>query len=159
MQQPRPMFCLLVEGNPSVGLNLAETLDAYGHFVAGPFPSQAQACRWLERFTPDLAILAPALQDEPASPIVLELQARSIPFIFHHAAEADPTTMGSLAGVHWVEYLNAAAPMRTDRTARPSHDQGRKRDSVLCCSAAKSALSRPKKSRRTEVAHTRANAA
>src|SRR3712207_2202566 len=99
------MFCLLVEGNPSVGLSLAETLDAYSHFVAGPFPSQAQACRWLEWFTPDLAILDPALRDEPASPIIVELQARSIPFFFHSAIERDHTLTVSLADVHRVESL------------------------------------------------------
>ena len=30
----RPMFCLLIEDNPLVGLDLADALDAGGYYVA-----------------------------------------------------------------------------------------------------------------------------
>ncbi len=74
----RPVFCLLVEDNPLVGLDLAGALDASGYYVAGPFPCGKEASEWLERFTPDVAIVDLILRDGRCNAVIHELQARAM---------------------------------------------------------------------------------
>jgi hypothetical protein len=93
------MFCLLVESNPSAGLALAEMLDAYGHFIAGPFTSVKEACRWLERFTPDIAIVGTTSSGGPRRQLIRKLQTRDIPFLVHSAAEPSPKLLDNLPDI------------------------------------------------------------
>ena len=79
----RPVFCLLVEDDPRVGLDLADALDRVGFYVAGPFSSGRGALRWLERFTPDVAVLDIPLADGSCRDLVRALRARAIPFLVH----------------------------------------------------------------------------
>jgi DNA-binding NarL/FixJ family response regulator len=53
----QPVFCLLIEDSPLVGLDLADALGASGYYVAGPFPCGREASDWLTRFTPDVAVV------------------------------------------------------------------------------------------------------
>src|SRR5215208_4640911 len=90
MQNPlRPVFCLVVEENPVVGLDLADALDASGSYVAGPFTLGRVASAWLAQFTPDVAVVDTALSDGQGIGIIRELQARAIPFIVYAAEPSD----------------------------------------------------------------------
>lgn len=99
----RPVFCLLVEDNPLVGLDLADALDAGGYYVAGPFPCGRDASEWLERFTPDVAIVDLTLRDGRCHDVIRELQARAIPFIIYsgHPTRHPPFAVPS--DVPWLE--------------------------------------------------------
>src|SRR5688500_14554999 len=59
----RQPFCLVVEDDPQVGLDLADALEEAGFFVAGPLTSGQSALDWLARFSPDVAVVAPVLKD------------------------------------------------------------------------------------------------
>ena len=99
----RPVFCLLVEYNPLVGLDLAETLDASGCYVAGPFPSGRGASEWLELFTPDVAIVDLTLQDGQCHHVISELQARAIPFVMYSGCPVRDRPSDVPSDVPWLE--------------------------------------------------------
>ncbi len=104
MQNPlRPVFCLVVEENPVVGLDLADALDTSGYYVAGPFTSGRVASAWLAQFTPDIAVVDTALSDGRGIAIIHELQARAIPFIIYAAHPSDGRTTADLLAFPWVE--------------------------------------------------------
>ncbi|HEX2552914.1 MAG TPA: hypothetical protein VHL98_04380 [Microvirga sp.] len=85
----RPLFCLVVEDDPRTGLDLADALEAAGCAVAGPFRSGRDAARWLERFTPDVAVVDPALADGLCPALLATLRARGIRVVMH---SGDPRT-------------------------------------------------------------------
>lgn len=99
----RPVFCLLVEDSPLVGLDLAEALDASGYYVAGPFPCGGEASDWLARFTPDVAIVDLTLRDGQCLGVVRELRARAIPFIVYSGSPARQRPFDLPADVPWLE--------------------------------------------------------
>jgi DNA-binding response OmpR family regulator len=104
MQNPfRPVFCLVVEENPVVGLDLADALDASGYYVAGPFTLGRVASAWLAQFTPDVAVVDIALSDGQWLVIVRELQARDIPFIIYAVQPSDERLTVDLLAIPWVE--------------------------------------------------------
>jgi DNA-binding response OmpR family regulator len=104
MQNPfRPVFCLVVEENPVVGLDLADALDASGYYVAGPFTSGRVASAWLAQFTPDIAVVDTALSDGQGFGMIRELQARAIPFIIYAARPSEARTTADLLAFLWVE--------------------------------------------------------
>ena len=74
----QPVFCLIVEDSPLVGLDLAEALEASGYFVAGPFPCGREASDWLARFTPDVAVVDLTLRDGRC--MILSVSFRPVPF-------------------------------------------------------------------------------
>ena len=131
---PQPVLCLLVEDSPLVGLDIADALEASGYYVAGPFPCGREASEWLERFTPDVAIVDLTLRDGRCHDVIRELQARAIPFIIYsgHPIRHPPFAIPS--DVPWLEkpasaemiagalheLLAAAAP---DSSRSPVRDQ------------------------------------
>jgi DNA-binding response OmpR family regulator len=104
MQEPlRPVFCLLIEDNPLVGLDLAEALDASGFFVAGPFTSGHAAYDWLARFTPDVAVVDLSLTDGSCVEVIRELQGRAIPFLIHSGCKPSQSPLDMATEVPWLE--------------------------------------------------------
>ncbi|WP_373696789.1 response regulator [Microvirga yunnanensis] len=99
----RPVFCLLIEDNPLVGLDLADALDAGGYYVAGPFPCGREACEWLARFTPDVAVVDLTLRDGRCLELVRELRARTIPFIIYSGCPIQQRPSDVPADVPWLE--------------------------------------------------------
>jgi DNA-binding NtrC family response regulator len=99
----RPVFCLLVEDNPVVGLDLADALDASGYYVAGPFPCGREASEWLERFTPDVAIVDLTLRDGRCHDVIRELQARAVPFIIYSGCPVRHRPFDVPSDVPWLE--------------------------------------------------------
>lgn len=78
-QASRPVFCLIVEADPSSGLDLADAVDRIGWYVAGPFARGREALSWLGRFTPDVAVIGRDLADGSGAELVRELLARGVP--------------------------------------------------------------------------------
>ena len=75
----RPVFCLIVEADPTSGLDLADAVDRIGWYVAGPFARGREALSWLGRFTPDVAVIGRDLADGSGAELVRELLARGVP--------------------------------------------------------------------------------
>jgi DNA-binding response OmpR family regulator len=99
----QPVFCLLVEDNPVVGLDLADALDARGYFVAGPFPCAREASQWLTQFTPDVAIVDLTLRDGTCLEVLRKLQDRAIPFLIYSGSPARQRLIAIPADVRWLE--------------------------------------------------------
>jgi DNA-binding response OmpR family regulator len=115
MQEPlRPIFCLIIEDNPLVGLDLAEAQDASGYYVAGPFPVGKDASEWLARFTPDVAVVDLTLKDGSCVEVIRGLQAQAVPVIIYSACSPSQNPFDALAGVPW---LVKPAPMEAIETA------------------------------------------
>ena len=104
MRDPsRPVFCLLAEDDPLVGLDLADALEAEGCYVAGPFRSGREAVRWLDRFTPDIAVVDLALADGLCRDLVATLLGRGIPFLIHSGTRACRNPLPALSREPWFE--------------------------------------------------------
>jgi DNA-binding response OmpR family regulator len=58
--------CMIVEDQALIGMSLKAFLEDAGFAVAGPFPSCADALRWLEHNTPQVAVLDVSLRDGTA---------------------------------------------------------------------------------------------
>jgi chemotaxis response regulator CheB len=81
----RPQFCLIIDEDAHVGLDLADALEAQGYFVAGPFTSGREALNWLTRFTPDIAVVGTLVREKVCAALVEALQDRGIPVVLHSA--------------------------------------------------------------------------
>jgi DNA-binding NtrC family response regulator len=134
----RPVFCLLVEDNPLVGLDLADALDAGGYYVAGPFPCGREASEWLERFTPDVAIVDLTLRDGRCHDVIRELQVRAVPFIIYSGCPVRHRPFDVPPDVPWLE-KPASAEMITGAlqellaVAMPDSKQSPVRDQRTGC--------------------------
>jgi two-component SAPR family response regulator len=75
--------CLIVEDQALIGLSLEAYLEENGYQVAGPFLTNADALRWLERHTPELALLDVILKDGPCLELARLLKSRGVPFAIY----------------------------------------------------------------------------
>lgn len=73
---------LIVEDQFLIGAVLADDLEELGFQTAGPFMSCADALKWLETGSPDLAILDVRLRGENCTEVAHELRRRAVPFLF-----------------------------------------------------------------------------
>jgi CheY-like chemotaxis protein len=71
----------LEEQNAAHGALVESTLIQAGARLAGPFNSCTDAAMWLERNTPDLAVIDVAVGDEPCAEVARELRQNGIPFV------------------------------------------------------------------------------
>ena len=97
----RQPFCLIVEDNPQVGLDLADALEEAGFFVAGPLTSGQSALDWLARFSPDVAVVAPVLKDGVAGNLIGELHKQGVPFLVYPANTLSEG-LRALASASWL---------------------------------------------------------
>jgi DNA-binding response OmpR family regulator len=72
---------LLAEDEAIIALELADSLQAAGFDVAGPFPTSAAAEEWLKTGEPDAAILDNLLKDGPCDALASDLSQRGVPII------------------------------------------------------------------------------
>lgn len=106
----RPRFCLIVEEEPQVGLDLADVLDTAGFFVAGPLTSGQAALDWLARFTPDIAIVDPMLKDGTYAELLGTLEEREIPVVVHSTQGLSEHCLSILGGI-WTQGSYALTDM------------------------------------------------
>jgi DNA-binding NarL/FixJ family response regulator len=77
----RPWFCLIVEDDPAIGLALADALQGERWFVAGPFTRGRDALNWLDRFSPDVALVGHRLRDGMSEFVIEALTRHGIPIV------------------------------------------------------------------------------
>ena len=77
----RPWFCLIVEDDPAIGLELTDALQGERWFVAGPFTRGRDALDWLDRFSPDIALVSRRLRDGMSEVVIAELTRHGVPTV------------------------------------------------------------------------------
>jgi DNA-binding NtrC family response regulator len=95
-------LCLVIEDEALIGLALEAVLEEAGFRVAGPFMRNAEALAWLERHTPDVALLDVLLKDGPCTSVVRALHKRDIPFAIYSGLKPQ-SLPPELAQARWME--------------------------------------------------------
>lgn len=72
---------LVVEDEPLIGMDLAETLEERGLVVVGPCRTEVEALAWLADGRPDVAVLDVHLGGRPTSVLAAALVGRHVPFV------------------------------------------------------------------------------
>lgn len=83
---------LVVEDDPIIALDLAQTLCNAGAVVIGPALMVASALQMVEDSLPDLAVLDWRLETETTAPVARRLAELGVPFLFHTSSRGDPET-------------------------------------------------------------------
>lgn len=94
--------CLIVEDQALIGMSLEAYLEDAGYEVIGPFTRKAEALRWLEDHSPELALLDVMLTDGSSVDLARELKARGVPFAIYSGLKPDSETP-EFQGVPWLE--------------------------------------------------------
>jgi DNA-binding response OmpR family regulator len=101
-EAPRPR-CLIVEDQALIAMAIEAYLEDMGYRIGGPFGSRSEALAYLERDTPQVAILDYMLGDGPTSDLAEELKRRGIPFVVYSGRSRDAAVSPAFAGVPWLE--------------------------------------------------------
>ncbi|MBO1909166.1 response regulator [Microvirga sp. 3-52] len=94
---------LLVEDEALVAMNLQDDLKEAGYAVVGPFDTCAAALAWLERETPDLAVLDTVLKDGTCRDLAAELARRGVGFVLWSGHLQDKQALKEFTDAVWVE--------------------------------------------------------
>jgi DNA-binding response OmpR family regulator len=94
---------MIVEDQALIGMSLEASLAEMGFRIEGPFMSKAQALRWLESDTPDIALLDFMIKDGTSVEIARALRSRSIPFAIYSGLSAKIDRPPELRDVPWLE--------------------------------------------------------
>jgi CheY-like chemotaxis protein len=94
---------MVVEDQALIGMSLEASLEETGFQVEGPFMSNAQALRWLESETPDVALLDFMIKDGTSLEIVRALRSRKIPFAIYSGLSPRLDCPPELRDVPWLE--------------------------------------------------------
>ncbi len=95
--------CLVCEDQALIGMALEDCLEDQGVAVIGPFASNAEALAWIERDTPEVAILDYMLRDGPCTELARALTGRGVPVIIYSGFPQDSRTPSALRGLTWLE--------------------------------------------------------
>ena len=87
LQELRGRLVLALEDGTAHGALVEQALAQAGARIAGPFGSCKDALIWLERNTPDLAVLDIELGGEPCADVARELRHEGVPFVVFSATE------------------------------------------------------------------------
>ena len=97
-----PCLVLLAEDDGLIGLDIQDELESAGHSVAGPFPTSAEAMRWLKTKTPNIAVLDIQLRDGACVELARELMRLEVPFAVY-SGEFQSATLPEFKGAKWIE--------------------------------------------------------
>jgi DNA-binding response OmpR family regulator len=81
---------LVVEDEPIIALDIAQTLSQAGADIVGPAHSVGQAMRLIEDKHPEAAVLDWRLERETSESIALRLTSLGVPFLFHTSSRGHP---------------------------------------------------------------------
>src|SRR5215211_4546358 len=95
--------CLVAEDQALIALALEAALEDAGIEIAGPFGSCVAASAWVERHTPELAVLDFKLADGPCTDLAKTLLGRGVPVIIASGCPFGPDTPPELCDVIWLE--------------------------------------------------------
>jgi DNA-binding response OmpR family regulator len=90
MKPGRRPVILLAEDEAIIAIELADSLQADGFDVAGPFATCADAEKWLKTAVPDAAILDNLLKDGPCDALASDLSRRGLPVIIFSGRDEPP---------------------------------------------------------------------
>jgi DNA-binding response OmpR family regulator len=107
---------MLVEDEVITGLAVADVIKDVGYAVAGPFVRTATAADWLERNTPDVAILDVVLADGSCAGIARMLRTRGVPFLVYSGWSYRDDVRGDFQGAPWLEKPAASQEIATTLT-------------------------------------------
>jgi len=102
LRQSRPLV-LIVENEVMIASFLHDALEGSGYGVAGPFVARADAVEWLEKHTPDLAVICTMLNDGSSREIAEDLTQRGVPFIIYSGSRQDEDALREFRSAVWVE--------------------------------------------------------
>ncbi len=100
MAQP---CCMIVEDQALIGMSIEASLEEAGFIVVGPFMSNAQALKWLEGNTPDVAVLDLMIKDGTSLEIARELKNRGVPFAIYSGLPPKEDCPLELRNAPWLE--------------------------------------------------------
>ena len=95
--------CMIVEDEALIGMSLEAYLEETGFDVVGPFLTSAEASRWLENNTPEMALLDVMLKDGASVRLAQELKRRGVPFAIYSGLKPGPNTPPEFQDVPWLE--------------------------------------------------------
>jgi DNA-binding NtrC family response regulator len=98
----RPL-CLIVEDQALIGMAIEACLDDAGYEAAGPFCSKADALAWLDRQTPEVAILDYVLKDGACIELAGALRQRGVPFLIYSGYSPGAEVPTELRDAPWIE--------------------------------------------------------
>lgn len=90
MKPVRRPVILIAEDEAIIAIELADSLQAAGFDVAGPFATCADAEEWLKTAAPDAAILDNLLKDGPCDALASDLSRRGVPVIIFSGRDEPP---------------------------------------------------------------------
>jgi ActR/RegA family two-component response regulator len=95
--------CLIAEDQALIAMALEDILEERDIAIAGPFSSCEQALAWLERHTPEFAIIDYKLRDGPCTRLVRALRGRGVPVIIYSGYPHGHDIPPELGGLPWLE--------------------------------------------------------
>ncbi len=95
--------CMIVEDQALIGMSLEVYREDARYTESGPFLSYADALQWLERNTPQVAVLDVSLRDRTSLPIGQDLEGRNTPFAVHLGLPHTASIPEELKDVPWLE--------------------------------------------------------
>ena len=102
--------CLIVHDDRD-GASLLSDVEAAGFEAAGPFNTSSHALDWLDAYTPDVAVIAPALDESVGAPLVQALRSRGVPLVVYSDAARQPEVAPELQSVPWFEKCTGRADL------------------------------------------------
>src|SRR3954470_12415030 len=95
--------CLVVEDQALIGMALEASLADAGFNIAGPFTRAVDALGYLERHTPDIALLDLVLGDGPCTEVASALRDRGVPFAVYSGVRPPRERPPELVDAPWLE--------------------------------------------------------
>ena len=98
----RSPLVLLVEDEALIALALTDDLESAGYRVAGPFHRSSDTLEWLQRQTPDVAIIDIHLRDGSSIDLARVLRDRDVPFIVFSGDKRDGHIADAFHDARWL---------------------------------------------------------
>ena len=83
------LFCLILEDEPFIAMELADAFEEAGYALLGPFATCARALSALETQTPSIAIVDLHVNDGSCLPVFAKLRSLGVPIIVYSGQNAE----------------------------------------------------------------------
>jgi DNA-binding NtrC family response regulator len=103
--------CLVVEDQALIGMELEACLEEVGIQVAGPFSSCERVLAWVQKDTPNVALLDFKLKDGFCTEVVRALRQRGVPVVIYSGYSQPADMPEDLRDVIWIEKPVARATL------------------------------------------------
>jgi DNA-binding NtrC family response regulator len=100
---PTTWTCLVVEDEAVIAMSLETTLQERGIIVAGAFSTEADALAWLERQSPDMAVIDVKLGDGECIVLIREPRRREVPFVIYSGLDPWRRASPEYGSLTWID--------------------------------------------------------